>query len=108
MRLSWLNLCRTRVTDLSVLGRLQLRHLDLRGTRTTDLLPLSDLPLTSLDIRFTLIKDVSPLAQTPLEVISFHPSRIQEGLDVLQGMWTLKTINRRPAHEFWMRHGTEF
>jgi hypothetical protein len=36
MRLLWLNLCRTRMTDLSVLAGLPLRHLDLRGTRTTD------------------------------------------------------------------------
>ena len=96
------------MTDLSVLSRMPLFHLDLRGTRTADLLPLMGVGLSYLDIRFTLIGDVSPLAQTPLEALSLHPSRIQEGIGALQGMRTLKTINRRPADEFWMRHGTEF
>ena len=108
MRLSWLNLCRTRMTDLSVLTRMPLFHLDLRGTRAADLLPLTGVGLACLDIRFTVIRDVSPLGQTPLEERSFHPSRIQEGLGVLQGIRTLRTINRTPADEFRMRHGTEF
>lgn len=108
MRLSWLNLCRTKMMDLSVLSTLPLLHLDLRGTRTTDLLPMAGVPLSHLDIRFTGIRDLSPLGRTPLEEISLHPSRIQEGLGVLQGIRTLRIINRRSADEFWRTHSTEF
>lgn len=104
MRLLWLNLCRTRMTDLSVLAHMSLFHLDLRGTRTTELTPLAHVRLTSLDIRFTAISDVSPLAHMPLAELSFHPKRIQGWLGVIQGMRTLKTINRRPAEEFWRKH----
>ena len=104
MRLSWLNLCRTRITDLSALSRAPLSCLDLRGTRTADLLPLANVRLTRLDIRFTRIRDVSSLGRMPLENLAFHSNRIREGLRVLQGMRTLKTINRQPAAEFWKRH----
>ena len=107
MRLSSLNLCRTRMSDLSVLTRMPLFHLDLRRTRAADLLPLTGVGLACLDIRFTVIRDVSPLGQTPLEELSFHPSRIQEGLGVLKGIRTLWTINRTPAEEFWRKHSTE-
>jgi hypothetical protein len=104
MRLSWLNLCRTKMLDLSVLSRLPLSYLDLRGTRTADLRPLATVPLTSLDIRFTKVEDVSSLGRMPLENLSFHPNRIREGLRVLEDMRTLKTINRQPAAEFWKKH----
>jgi hypothetical protein len=107
MRLHWLNLCRTRMTDLSVLASLPLLHLDLRGTPTTDLLALANVPVTSLDIRFTGIRDVSPLGRMPLAELSFHPSRIQKGFALLQGIRTLRTINRTPAEEFWRRYSTE-
>lgn len=105
MRLVWLNLCRTSVTDLSPLARLPLIHLDLHRTRTTDLSPLKDLPLRSLDIRFTKVTDLSPLGRTPLEELSFYPSRIVRGLDLVRGLGSLATINRRPAKAFWRRHG---
>jgi hypothetical protein len=104
MRLSWLNLCRTRIMNLSVLSHMPLLHLDLHRTRTTDLLPLGCTRLACLDIRFTAIRDVSPLGQLPLEELSFHPGRIEDGLGLLHGMRTLKTINRRPATDFWKRH----
>ncbi len=90
--------------DLSVLSRMPLSYLDLRGTRTADLRPLATVPLANLDIRFTRIEDVSPLGRMPLENLAFHPNRIREGLCVLEGMRTLKTINRQPAAEFWGRH----
>jgi hypothetical protein len=105
MRLLWLNLCRTKMLDLSVLSRQPLSYLDLRGTRTADLRPLATVPLANLDIRFTRVEDVSSLGRMPLENLAFHPNRIREGLCVLAGMRTLKTINRQPAAEFWRRHG---
>ena len=104
MRLLWLNLCRTKMLDLSVLSRQPLSCLDLRGTRTADLRPLATVPLSSLDIRFTGIEDVSSIGRMPLANLAFHPNRIREGLRVLEGMRTLKTINRQPAAEFWRRH----
>jgi hypothetical protein len=103
MRLSWLNLCRTRITDLSVLSRTPLSYLDLRGTRTADLRPLANVRLTHLDVRYTRISDVSSLGRMPLESLAFRPNRIREGLHVLEGMCTLKTINRQPTAEFWRR-----
>ena len=105
MRLTWLNFCRTRMTDLSVLSRLPLLHLDLRRTRTTELFPLMGVELTGLDIRFTAISDLSPLERMPLEELSFHPVRIRKGLESLRGTVTLKRINGKPAEEFWRLHG---
>lgn len=104
MRLLWLNLCRTKTLDLSALSRLPLSYLDLRGTRTEDLRPLATVPLANLDIRFTKVEDVSSLGRMPLENLAFHPNRIRGGLRVLEDMRTLKTINRRPAAEFWRRY----
>ena len=103
-RLTWLNLCRTKMMDLSPLAELHLLHLDLRGTRIADLLPLANVPLRSLDIRFTGIGDVLPLVGMPLEELSFHPSRLHTGLGRLRVIGTLKTINRRVAAEFWRKH----
>jgi hypothetical protein len=90
--------------DLSALSRQPLSYLDLRGTRTADLRPLATVPLANLDIRFTKVEDVSSLRRMPLESLAFHPTRIREGFQVLEGMRTLKTINRQPAAEFWRKH----
>ena len=38
---TWLNLCRTKITDLTSLAGLSLSHLDLHRTRTTDMRPLN-------------------------------------------------------------------
>jgi Leucine-rich repeat (LRR) protein len=104
MGLTWLNLCRTNVTDLSSLGNLPLSYLKLYRTQTANLSPLGDMPLRSLDIRFTKVTDVSPLRCMPLQELSFFPTRVNQGMHVLRGMESLKTINRRPAEEFWKRH----
>ena len=104
MKLTWLNLCRTRVKDLSPLARLALSHLDLHRTRAADLRPLKRVPLRSLAIRFSRITNLSPLKGMPLEELSFYPGRITRGLGALRGIGSLKTINRRSSEAFWERH----
>ena len=89
-----------------MLSRLPLLHLDLRRTRATHLFPLMGVALTGLDIRFTAVYDLSPLEHMPLEELSFHPVRIRKGLESLRGTVTLKTINGRPAEEFWRRRSS--
>jgi hypothetical protein len=105
MQLHWLNLSRTRITNLHMLSKLPLAHLKLYRTWTTSLLSLKETPLISLDIRFAGITDLSPLKRTPLQELSFFPGRIKKGLHSLRGIKTLKKINRRPATDFWQRYG---
>ena len=105
MSLTWLNLCRTRIKDLTPPAKLPLSHLDLHRTGTNNLKALQGVPLRSLDIRFTKITDVSPLKEMLLEELSLYPRRIEQGLQSLRGIASLKKINRRPAEGFWERYG---
>lgn len=107
MRLEWLDLRGTGVTDLSVFKEIDMTGgLLLEQTPVRDLSPLAGKRLVELRIADTLVKDLAPLAGMRLEKFTFMPDGKQD-LQVLRRMTTLKTINGRPAAEFWKQHDTK-
>jgi hypothetical protein len=70
------------VTDLSMLKRLPLDHLDIIGTRVSDLAPLKGLRLKRLSLDF----------------------RAERDAEVLRSLTGLEQINELPAADFWKAH----
>jgi serine/threonine protein kinase len=100
MELTILSCADTRVADLGPLKGMKLRHLNLYGTPVSDLSPLKDMKLAELVCLNTRVADLSPLKGMPLETLhcDFKPER---DADILRSLQTLKTINYKPAKEFW-------
>lgn len=107
------------VSDLTPLSGLQLTYLDCSNTAVTSLSPLKDVPLKSLWFSGTGVTDYSPLKEMPLEgvVLPQHPVRgtpvgdaapkgepSASNLAVLRSIESLKTINEKPADQFWKKH----
>lgn len=129
MPLKLLNLLETRVTDISVVKTLNLNMLWLNDTKVKDLSPLKKLSLESLDITGTPVTDLSaisgmkslerlnlercavtdltPLKDLNLKRITFQPSKITKGLDVIRGMESLKHMHTRfqTTREGWLEPG---
>ncbi len=104
-----LQLMATDVSDLSPLAGLKLTDLILGGNQITDLSPLKGLPLKRLHFSGTGVSDLRPLQGMSLDDIRLNPKNINQGLDVLRGMKSLKTIGTEgnkvwPAAEFWERY----
>ena len=103
--------CR-QLRDLEPLKGRPLTWLALNGcTQVRDLEPLRGMPLKMLYIQGTGVTDLKPLQDMPLEDIHLTPKKITQGLDVLRGMESLKTIGighlpgqSWPAAEFWARY----
>lgn len=91
--------CR-RLDDLSPLKGIPLEQLIIDGTRVTDLSPLVGARLKKFRYRGTRVTDISPLRDMPLEEVycDFQAERDEA---VLRSILTLKTINGKPAAEFW-------
>jgi Leucine-rich repeat (LRR) protein len=111
------------IADLSPLKGMQLKSLDIdgqAGAKVSDLSPLKGMPLTSLavgnhpvadltplqgmaleylNIQGTAVKDLSPLRGLPLKTINCDIK--PEYAEILRSIKTLKTINAKPAAEFW-------
>ncbi|MBI3862004.1 MAG: SUMF1/EgtB/PvdO family nonheme iron enzyme [Planctomycetia bacterium] len=98
--LTYLTCDRTRVSDLSPLKGMKLTNLTFHTTQVTDLSPLEGMPLKELIFQGTKVSDLSPLKGMPLEAIryDFKPER---DIEILRSMTNLKTINEKPAAEFW-------
>jgi hypothetical protein len=77
-----------------------LSQIRLEGTKVADLLPLKGMKLTFFSCNNTPVIDLSPLKGMPLTEIycDFKPERDSE---ILRSLTTLKTINGKPASEFW-------
>ena len=113
----------TPVRDLAPLEGLPLEELLLNGCKVADLSPLKGMPLRLLQASHmpapdldlaplagmrlqvmccddTSIREIAVLKGMPLEVVwcSFRPDRDAE---VLRSIPTLKTINGKPAADFW-------
>ncbi len=90
----------TRVTDLTPLRGMKLTRLDCSRMGIKDLAPLQGMPLTYLACYETQVTDLSPLKGMPLEWIKcdFEPER---DAAILREIKTLKTINDKPAAQFW-------
>jgi len=90
----------SRISNLSPLKQAKLTYLHCDSTEVSDLSPLQGMQLTGLLIRITKVSDTSPLKGMPLVqlALDFKPERDTE---ILRSIKTLKTINDKPAAEFW-------
>ncbi len=79
---------------------MKLTTLWFNSTLVSDLSPLKGMPLTGLVFYDTNVSDLSPLKGVPLAGIEcdFKPER---DADILRSIPTLKSINRKPAADFW-------
>jgi HEAT repeat protein/Leucine-rich repeat (LRR) protein len=93
----------SKLSDLSPLRGTSLDTLSIGDTGVTNLQQLVGVTVRSLGIdgRFTQITDLTPLKGHSLEAINLTPGRIDSGWHVLRSMKSLKTINRKPAADFW-------
>jgi hypothetical protein len=90
----------TKVSDLSPLKGMPLKHLNFAHSQVTDLLALPGMPLVELWCNGTKVSDLSPLKRMPLKRLwcDFKPERDAR---ILRPIKTLETINGKPAKEFW-------
>jgi serine/threonine protein kinase/WD40 repeat protein len=121
MGLLYITLCATNVDDISPLKGMPLAHANLHITRIKDLSPLSKAPLKGITVS---ARDLEPLGDFPLESVQlwgdYKPEQIKmllriptlkamglygkydpEQLKEFRGNPILKTINDKPAAEFW-------
>jgi Leucine-rich repeat (LRR) protein len=101
MPLSYLCVVGTAVSDISILqGMMSLKFLYIENTKVTDLRPIQGMRLEHFDCEGARVSDLSVLKDMPLKLLScdFKPERDTE---ILRSIKTLKTINRKPAAEFW-------
>src|SRR5262245_26197249 len=77
-----------------------LRALGIHNTGVSDLSALEGTPLLSLTLEGSAVTDLAPLRGLPLERITgdFRASR---GAPILRAIPALKTINGKPAAQFW-------
>jgi Leucine-rich repeat (LRR) protein len=107
----------TELRDLAPLKDMPLTTLNLggwMGTPVRDLTPLKGMPLKNLSIEATGVTDLTPLQAMQLEQLSLTPKNITQGLNIVRGMKSLKSIGLvtpsvggeqlLPASEFWARY----
>jgi Leucine-rich repeat (LRR) protein len=93
---------RGKLSDLTPLGHVTtLERLDVSRSAVTDLVPLRGLRLSSLSCEGTGVRDLSVLKKVPLQDVRLDPEVARANRETLLGLKTLRTINDRPAAEFW-------
>ena len=70
------------------------------STRVADLEPLQGMKLTSLWARGTPVTNLSSLAGMPLQILECD-FNLDRDADVLRSLKSLKSINGKPAPQFW-------
>jgi serine/threonine protein kinase/Leucine-rich repeat (LRR) protein len=100
MPLVFLNCWGTNISSLAPLQGMRLETLDCASTQVSDLSPLKGMPLTYLVCGGTKVTDLTPLRGMPLKLLGcdFQPER---DTALLRSLTTLKSINQKPAAEFW-------
>jgi formylglycine-generating enzyme required for sulfatase activity len=98
-----------KVSDLTPLQGLKLTTLLLMDKQISDLSPLKGMPLVRLEFYGSGVSDLRPLEGMPLQEVRLAPKNITQGLDILRGMQSLKTIGidgdkAWPPAEFWERY----
>ena len=90
------------IQDISPLKGMNLSELALENCQhITDLSPIAGMQLTYLNIMgCTGIKDLTPLTGMSLTWARL-PSQEMKGIEILQKMPTLRTINNMPAEQYW-------
>ena len=95
----------TRVTDLTPLEGMPLKHLQV-NTNVVDLSALQNVPLTNLTIGWG-VRDLSPLGTLPLTTLSLT-MRPYGGIEALRSHKTLKTINSGKPEDFLKEYDTKY
>lgn len=100
-----------RVWDLSPLKGMRLVVLRCEGSAVRDLSPLRGMPLKTLWCYSTQVSDLSPLEGMQLSSLTFTPSRITQGIEVIRKMESLAKIGvsytvptNFAAANFWKRY----
>lgn len=101
MKLSYFEAVGAGVGNLSPLRGMLLEEVWLHNTRVTDLSPLNKAPLKFITINADWATDLAPLQDSPLENIGLFGDYDPAHLKVLRSIPTLKTINDKPAADFW-------
>jgi Leucine-rich repeat (LRR) protein len=99
LRLKYLSLRNTGVSDLSPLKGMPLESLSV-GTKVHDLTPLKGMRLINLGLYGSRVTDLSLLKEMPLKEIECHFKRERDAA-ILRSIKTLVTINSKPADQFW-------
>lgn len=89
----WLNGC--PVSDLSPLAGMPMIDLTLSGTEVRDLGPLAKTRLLRLYLGELPITDLTPLLQLRLTRLVFRPEHVEQGLDDLRQLESLREIGTR-------------
>ncbi|MBY0527712.1 MAG: protein kinase [Gemmataceae bacterium] len=111
-----------KLSDLSPLTGMKLKHLTCGCARVSDLSPLKGMPLVHFNCDWTKeLKDISPLREMPLVYLNCSPTGVTDlapiknmplvelwcdfnparDAAILKSIKTLERINRMPAAEFW-------
>lgn len=93
------------VMDLGPLQGMKLNSLSLAGcNKVADLTPLTGMPLRSLDLgTCKKVTNLEPLAGMKLETLNLPPT-VGKGLNVVRNIRSLKTIDGKPAAQFWKEY----
>jgi Leucine-rich repeat (LRR) protein len=103
----------TQVTDLSPLSDVSLVSLDIQDTPVSDLLPLTGKQsLQRLNMAGTQVTDLRPLSGLQLTRLIFTPGRIENGIDIVREMKSLRELDVQfedaskvlGPEEFWKKY----
>jgi hypothetical protein len=88
----------SKVTDLSPVRGMALRHLWFGQTSIKDLSPVQGMPLTVLKFEGAPIADLTPLRNAPLlQHLTCNQDLVIPSAEMLRSIKTLETINDKPA-----------
>ena len=109
MPLSYLGCGSTQVSDLSPLTGMSLTELHFNNTRVADISPLKGMPLVEVQCDGTPVTDLSALQGMSLTTITFTPRNINQGLEAIRQMTSLKAVGIKwdqesPPAEFWKKY----
>src|SRR5262249_7815483 len=109
--LTFLQLDRCSVSDLTPLRGMPLGFLGIRGSNVKDISPLRDMPLKALYLNGSNVVDLSPCRDLPeLEQLGLDVVRNKKGINALRRLKQLKFIypqdsgDAMEAAEFWKRY----
>jgi serine/threonine protein kinase/formylglycine-generating enzyme required for sulfatase activity len=94
---------RTQVTDLEPLKDAPLKDVYASNTRIESLEPLRSKKIRSLYIEGIPAKDMSVIRDMPLERVFVSSAVARDNFKLFKEHPTLKTINSKPAAEFWRK-----
>ncbi len=108
LKLKTLSLAYAPAMDLTPVAGLPVESLLLVNSKISDLRPLTKMKaLKHLDLTGSTVVNVKPLAGLKLETVRFSPETVRVGIDVLQNMDSLKTVNGVNAFDYWLAYDRE-